>query len=101
MGDTDEININEVIDNDDDLVSNKKAKKFYKTNKAKNDLYNMELIGLKRHSNNLKEILNINSTGSKRSKTPIFKKKIDVLTRNNRLIKITNLGGLKNKNNNE
>ena len=101
MGNSSEININEVIDNDDNLVSNKKAKKFFKMNKGKNELNNMELNGYKKHSNNLKEILNINPDSGKRSKTPIFKKKIDIINRNKSHLKITNLGGVKIKNNNE
>ena len=99
INDSNEININEAIDNDDDLINNKKSKKFYKVNKTKNELNNMEINANKRHQNNLKEILKINSKPIKRSKTPIFKKKIDILNSNNCHIKITNLGGVKIKNN--
>ena len=103
-----EINLNSDIDSYNEFLNNndnsdifKKENKNNKFYKHKNDQNNLEINTYKNHTNDLKNLLNINTNIDKRSNSPIFKKKLKIISRNNNNIDITNLGKIKNKHANE
>ena len=103
-----EINLNSDVDSYNDLFNSndnsgifKKGNKNNRFYKHKNEQNNMEINTYKNHTNDLKNLLNINTNTSKQSDSPVIMKKLKITTKNSDNTDITNLGKIKNDNDND